>query len=765
MDEIFMPLPDKSALIGANVTEQGFKTALGDFIDNASSKDDVSTAKQEAVQEAATEADVIASEKLNQAKDFTKNEIESIFTGSEKQIDFSPIFGYAINTDIPQTSIFSQASNTRAYLRIDVKNLSTLTIKNATESYPYWKWVFCDEHDKYLSTSSEYGNETIKIPSGAYWAYRTYQVGDQDAYENVNMVITGMTTLTVDNAIQKSIEGILDKASKDTDIKLYGGAFTQVNIKQITGYSVQTGATNPAFLSPQSANDQRGYIKIDVSNASKISVSNTIKDVAVNSWWWVFETEKGEKILTSNNYDTEFNIPETAKFAYRTVYYATELVKYDDIANGLIVKLFPKSPRIQPQITKLTEDVALLMGASDAALGAYVALQKVIDKMDMMVKAKTFILPNDFVGDTQTDRLKKAVSFVKKRGIGIIELGTDSLSNTNLWTLTEAITLPSNCWIYINKATVKRGDGVFDNIFRNDGIVPDPNPFNYAKELNKNVNIRIFGNSKADSFIDGNLVGAKVAPHPVNGGNPVPWISDYYGWRAISILFANTQYHHVHDLSLINSQNWTISNEHGCSNFSYHDLYFKTTVKNGDGVNVRFGCHDFAVYNIDGNTSDDQVAINSLNNFLGQHPSGNYIYPTQVGGYADRGFGVDIYNGEVYNIKASSSAGVGMYFSGGSKIYNINVNNVQEYDVATVNWLVHINARYGVGAAMGHCYNITINNVVSNLTDKPVYLNAPLKDVWVNKVVQNKVTATPAVSTNNLYISDNVEITNVKQAV
>ncbi|WP_111860630.1 SGNH/GDSL hydrolase family protein [Acinetobacter sp. CFCC 10889] len=71
MDEIFMPLPDKSALIGANVTEQGFKTALGEFVDNASSKEDVSTAKQEAVQEAATEANVIASEKLEQAKEYT----------------------------------------------------------------------------------------------------------------------------------------------------------------------------------------------------------------------------------------------------------------------------------------------------------------------------------------------------------------------------------------------------------------------------------------------------------------------------------------------------------------------------------------------------------------------------------------------------------------------------------------------------------------------------------------------------------------------
>ncbi|MDM1769401.1 hypothetical protein HX132_16900 [Acinetobacter sp. 226-4] len=73
-----MPLPDKSALIGANVTEQGFKTALGDFIDNASSKDDVSTAKQEAVQEAATEADVIASKKLNQAKEFVVEQVDNV---------------------------------------------------------------------------------------------------------------------------------------------------------------------------------------------------------------------------------------------------------------------------------------------------------------------------------------------------------------------------------------------------------------------------------------------------------------------------------------------------------------------------------------------------------------------------------------------------------------------------------------------------------------------------------------------------------------
>lgn len=77
MDEIFMPLPDKSALIGANVTEQGFKTALGEFVDNASSKEDVSTAKQEAVQDAAIEAKIIANELSKQNQNVIMNAVDA----------------------------------------------------------------------------------------------------------------------------------------------------------------------------------------------------------------------------------------------------------------------------------------------------------------------------------------------------------------------------------------------------------------------------------------------------------------------------------------------------------------------------------------------------------------------------------------------------------------------------------------------------------------------------------------------------------------
>ncbi len=158
MGEIFMPLPDKSVLIGANVTEQGFKTALGDFIDNASSKEDVSTAKQEAVQEAATEADVIASEKLDQAKaDAAVKDATvlanakaysdtAITTQSENVtvknliVDKSGTIGYLNNSLSPVTddAVFSKAWVTSAFIDIPaaathlliVGNIYSYTIRN-----------------------------------------------------------------------------------------------------------------------------------------------------------------------------------------------------------------------------------------------------------------------------------------------------------------------------------------------------------------------------------------------------------------------------------------------------------------------------------------------------------------------------------------------------------------------------------------------------------------------------------------------------------
>ena len=778
-----MPIPDKNSLIDPSVTNQQVRSSLAIIVDflKTIEKQSAVFATTELLLSSVPEGNPSYAKtldtgkvylwdgawketglgELEQAKKYTDNAIAGLSAEYNVNVPITPIFGYAINS-APQDSLFTPGIS-RAYLKLDVSTTKKIIVSGATQLVPAWKWVFCDQSNNYLATSPNYGNGEFLVPQEAKWAYRTWQVGDKNIYENEGMTITGILASTIKDALEIESEKILNEAEEDVDSKVYGITKSVVNLNVIQGFGVQTTPGNPRILVAQSKNDVRAHIKIDVRHSSHLKVSNTIENSALATWYWVFETDDGGKILTPYNFNVEFDIPENVIYAYRTVFYSNASSSYDDIANGLKVTVQKRLKPIQPQIDTLAADIAAMKTASTGG-GMPKAYSSLVEKMLDMFNKKSFISPNDFADETQTERIKSAVAFVKKRGFGIIELAVDKQTNTNLWTVTEAITLPSNCWIYINKSIVKRGDGVFDNIFRNEGIVPDPNPFNYAKELNPNENILIFGNSKADSFIDGNLAGAKVAPHPVTGGAPVPWVSDWYGWRAISILFANTQHHHVFDLSVINSQSWSISNEHGCSNFSYHDLYFNTTVKNGDGVNVRFGCYDFEIYNIDGRTSDDTVAINSLNNFLGQHPQGRYIFPTQVGGYADRGLGKDIYDGEVYNIKASSSAGVSCYLSGGSKLYDLNFNNISELTGKSMNWMFQIDGSYGGSAVLGDCYNITVNNVTSEATPKAVKLNAPIKDCWINNVTQNNKEATvPAVSKEARYIEENVVITNVKE--
>ncbi|RFC81837.1 cell envelope integrity protein TolA, partial [Acinetobacter sichuanensis] len=63
-----MPLPDKSTLIGANVTEQGFKTALGEFVDNASSKEDAKSKADAAQANAISAAAIDAKSKADAAQ-------------------------------------------------------------------------------------------------------------------------------------------------------------------------------------------------------------------------------------------------------------------------------------------------------------------------------------------------------------------------------------------------------------------------------------------------------------------------------------------------------------------------------------------------------------------------------------------------------------------------------------------------------------------------------------------------------------------------
>ena len=354
------------------------------------------------------------------------------------------------------------------------------------------------------------------------------------------------------------------------------------------------------------------------------------------------------------------------------------------------------------------------------------------------------ISPNDFIAGTQTARIKQAIAVLKERGGGTLELGTDTVTipNTSTWTITESIILPSDTTLFLNHSKLKLADGVFDTIIRNNGIiVNESNPNGLARELRHNRNIKIIGSGIDSAFIEGPDV-PFTAPHPVNGGAPIPWIGDFYGWRTVSILFANCSDYEIGGFSMSKTTCWAISQEHGCENMYIHDIAFNTTGKNGDGIDFRKGCRNGLTENITGSCSDDVVACTAL---LGHNsfPQGNYVFPLQVGGNADNALGNNINNIRINNIKASSKCHVIICLAaGGAKVQNISAADIEDNMVASGVNIVAVYTGYGESAKMGDISNIHMKRIISNNSAVALKINTPLLDSTFEHIEQRKTGGT-----------------------
>lgn len=358
------------------------------------------------------------------------------------------------------------------------------------------------------------------------------------------------------------------------------------------------------------------------------------------------------------------------------------------------------------------------------------------------VLAKFTVSPNQFEGTSQHDRIEAALTFLERRGgEGVLELGIDTISvpNTSTWIRNSALLAHDNLTISLNASTLKLADGVFDNIIRNKGVVIDPaNPNGVALELNENRNIKIIGSGKDECFIEGPDV-PYTAPHPINGGEPVQWVGDWYGWRTIGILLANCKNYELTGFTMRKTTCWGISQERGCDNMYIHDIGFDTTVKNGDGIDFRMGCSNGLVENINGNTSDDTVAMTALLNWQSSYPSGNYIWPLQVSGDASHPLGDNIENITVRNIKSSSLANqVRLLITNGAKMNNITVSDIEDSGVVAVTQVLVQTGAYGAPSQIGDMTNITINGIVSNYSNLPLNIDVPIKDSQFNFIRQRK---------------------------
>lgn len=374
------------------------------------------------------------------------------------------------------------------------------------------------------------------------------------------------------------------------------------------------------------------------------------------------------------------------------------------------------------------------------------------------------VSPNHFDGNTQHDRINAALDFLNKAKGGTLELSTDTVepSKKNSWIINSALMLYSNITIYINQATLKLADGVFDNIIRSSGIHADPaNPNGKVLDVEEIQSVKILGSGKDNAFIEGPNV-PYSAPNPIKGGAAVQWVGDWYGWRTVGILLANCKNYEIAHLTMRKTTCWAISQERGCEDMYLHDLHFDTAVKNGDGIDFRMGCKNGVVERITGNTGDDLIALSAFLDFVPSYPSGNYIWPMQVTADNPNTLGNNIENIRISDISGASQHNlVRVSLSGGAKVSDISISNISDTGGVNGN-LVLISTGYGTPSSLGDLSGISVNDIASHYTKEPLRISAPIQDSIFNFIRQHKADGVTH-TINSEYPLINTQITNAKK--
>lgn len=329
------------------------------------------------------------------------------------------------------------------------------------------------------------------------------------------------------------------------------------------------------------------------------------------------------------------------------------------------------------------------------------------------------------------------------------ENGYQTATVTGDWEIESEVRIPSNFTLVLDGCHLRMADGVFSNMFVN---------FNHNTPMGrtiegKDVNIKILG--KNNPILDGGKYnGLSEKTHSKNGLPPI--------WKNQLIFFANVDNFEIADICCHNQRYWAI-NLVFCTNGHVHDIDFKandiridengnevhglerakynnTLVKNGDGVDMRVGCHDILVENLTGFCEDDSVAATGIMGSMEK----NFVV---------EGMCTDICNITIKNIRtAAFCSNVRILNLGGIKVHDILVDGVYDmsaespymdrglygarvgdsfrygdHRVATADETyniifknVHSRSCYGALSLIGEMTNVTYENIVA-IGDTPQY--------------------------------------------
>ena len=299
----------------------------------------------------------------------------------------------------------------------------------------------------------------------------------------------------------------------------------------------------------------------------------------------------------------------------------------------------------------------------------------------------------------------------------------------------EAIVLPSNTHVIIDNCTIKQKDEVFDNIFRGANLIINPEePNGYPLDVLTIENVKIEGRGKA------RLIGTdvpKIGYHP--GQNEYQkMVGDFWGWRTMMICFAKADNFEISGIELSKTMCWAITFEWS-SNIYIHDVAIYSFCKNGDGIDFRSGCHHCRVENLTGYVTDDGVACTALSRGIRYtYPNAKAVYPmTMAAGCVD-GYSHDIHDIDVKNVCVGGLHHVMICLAAnGDKVYNINIENLEEAEQGAKWSVLCLYTGYGDGYTAGDINNIHVNGVHSRNAKFAVELRADVRDIYVNNIVQD----------------------------
>jgi hypothetical protein len=311
-----------------------------------------------------------------------------------------------------------------------------------------------------------------------------------------------------------------------------------------------------------------------------------------------------------------------------------------------------------------------------------------------------------------------------------------------------AITLPSDTTVIIDGVMIKQNDFVHDNVFRADNMETDPdNPYGYPLSIKAAKDIKIIG--KNDALIEGPEKHTSFW-HPHFNEEQLA-IGDYWGWRGFQMLISRCENFEIRDITFKKVKSWTISADRS-KNLHFSDLRFYSTVKNGDGLNIRAGCSNVVIENISGETTDDLIAINSATDVNLVFPFKQYVFPLIPSNICKDEESIEdryITDVSVRNVYTSGVSGVALLSRHGNKIKNVCIENVIDthtgpfihplYPNATNLKLVYSYAGYfGETYTPGDISGVRISNAHSRFFKTTVFFGDVVHDVCIENVTQQR---------------------------